>query len=109
MVFSANLLTACVGWLGHWANQYTLHDYVSVKYYLGWYAAVVAATLGTYVSTSAMTNFASVRMSRIVHHRLLTSIMASSFRWLDQTPVSRIISRSVSVCADTHVPLLTLA
>jgi hypothetical protein len=29
------------GWLGHWAEQYSKYDVVSVAYYLGWYAAVV--------------------------------------------------------------------
>jgi hypothetical protein len=54
-----------------------------------------------------MATFASIRVSRIVHHRLVTSIMASSFRWLDQTPVSRIISR-YGASLDMHIRQLLM-
>lgn len=37
--------------------------------------------------------FGSIRASRKIHDKLVTSILGTTFRWLDQTPVGRIISR----------------
>ncbi|KAJ3895455.1 P-loop containing nucleoside triphosphate hydrolase protein [Lentinula edodes] len=37
---------------------------------------------------------ASVGASELIHHQLVESVLAATFRWLDETPVSRIITRS---------------
>ena len=37
--------------------------------------------------------FRSIRASRILHSRLLESVFTATFRWLDVTPVGRIITR----------------
>jgi hypothetical protein len=42
---------------------------------------------------SVMTTFASIRVGRVIHKRLTTSLMAATFRWLDTVPTSRVITR----------------
>lgn len=37
--------------------------------------------------------FGSIRASRLIHDKLVTSILGTTLRWLDTTPVGRIISR----------------
>jgi ABC-type multidrug transport system fused ATPase/permease subunit len=96
------------GWLGHWANQYTLREYVSVTYYLGWYATIVVGIVSTYLWVSVMATFASIRVSRIIHNRLTASLLASTFRWLDVTPVSRIVSRCTQDIQSVDGPLVHL-
>lgn len=81
------------GWLGHWAAQYDLSKTVSVAYYLGMYVAIVGVVVATYIASTLMSTFASVRVGRIIHHRLTQSLLATTFRWLDTTPTSRIIAR----------------
>lgn len=42
---------------------------------------------------SIMSTFATIRVGRAVHDRLTASLLASTFRWLDVTPTSRVIAR----------------
>lgn len=43
--------------------------------------------------SAAVWAFRSIRASRIIHSQLLESIFSATFRWLDITPVGRIIAR----------------
>jgi ABC-type multidrug transport system fused ATPase/permease subunit len=47
---------------------------------------------------SVMSTLASIRVGRIVHDRLTSSLLAATFRWLDTTPTSRVIARFVMLC-----------
>jgi ABC-type multidrug transport system fused ATPase/permease subunit len=64
-----------------------------VKYYLGWYVAIMAAIIATCSWKVIMATLASIRVGRVVHDELTASLLASTFRWLDVTPVSRIVAR----------------
>ncbi|PVG02126.1 hypothetical protein CPB86DRAFT_772767 [Serendipita vermifera] len=82
-------------WLGFWASQYEHHpsSEVNVLYYLGVYGGLLM--IGTIVYTTGYTVyvFGSLSASRKIHDRLVTAILGTTLRWLDLTPVGRIISR----------------
>lgn len=43
--------------------------------------------------SQALWVFRSLRASRIIHSQLLESVFSATFRWLDITPVGRIVAR----------------
>ncbi|KAJ3867511.1 P-loop containing nucleoside triphosphate hydrolase protein [Lentinula novae-zelandiae] len=70
-------------YLGYWASQLTLYSGLIFSIWL-------------ILLSLAHVEFimASVRASELIHHQLVESVLAATFRWLDETPVSRIITRS---------------
>ncbi|THH01300.1 hypothetical protein EW026_g1369 [Hermanssonia centrifuga] len=46
-----------------------------------------------HISASLTWTCGSIRASRSIHRQLLTSLLGSTFRWLDVTPTSRVIAR----------------
>jgi ABC-type multidrug transport system fused ATPase/permease subunit len=78
-----------------WASQYEGHssNEVNVLYYLAVYGALLL--VGTFVYSGGYTVFlfGSISASRQIHERLISSVLAANLRFLDQTPVGRIISR----------------
>ncbi|KAI0819311.1 multidrug resistance-associated ABC transporter [Trametes gibbosa] len=82
-------------YLGVWAAQYETHapSEVSVSYYLSIYAALVILTMAIYACAWAFYLFGSMRASRIIHRKLVDSILGTTLRWLDKTPTSRVIAR----------------
>ncbi|OSD04848.1 P-loop containing nucleoside triphosphate hydrolase protein [Trametes coccinea BRFM310] len=88
----ANLQT---WYLGYWASQYETHppEEVSVPYYLSTYAMLLALDMFVFACSSSYYVFGSLRAARIVHKRLVTSVLGTTLRWLDKTPTARIIAR----------------
>ncbi|GJF00392.1 ATP-binding cassette transporter [Phanerochaete sordida] len=84
-----------IWWLGWWASQYALRDPkdVSAPYYLGVYSLILVVQVASNLTKSLVNALGSIRASRIVHERLMVSVFGSTFRWLDVTPTSRIITR----------------
>ncbi|PSR71469.1 hypothetical protein PHLCEN_2v12736, partial [Hermanssonia centrifuga] len=82
-------------WLGWWAGKYAIHDKgeVSVIYYLSVYSTIVLGVVLFHISASLTWTCGSIRASRSIHRQLLTSLLGSTFRWLDVTPTSRVIAR----------------
>ncbi|KAG9126894.1 hypothetical protein FRC07_001505 [Ceratobasidium sp. 392] len=84
-------------WLSIWARAYDQHpdrpEVVDVPYYLIVYAATCAGGLLIYSLTYSIYVLGAVRSSRVVHARLVASVLASPLRWLDYTPMGRIIAR----------------
>ncbi|KAI0703637.1 hypothetical protein BC835DRAFT_1262769 [Cytidiella melzeri] len=82
-------------WLGYWARQYALTDpkTVSVPYYLGIYSFIVLMVVVTHLWGEIVYTFATLRASRIIHGKLISKLLGSTFRWLDVTPTSRVIAR----------------
>ncbi|ORX36515.1 hypothetical protein BD324DRAFT_651753 [Kockovaella imperatae] len=83
-------------WLGRWARAYQQaadwHD-VSIKYYLGFYMIWVAVAIFMTTFSTALYYLGAIKASRVLHRRLVDSIFAAYVRFLDTTPVGRIISR----------------
>ncbi|KIM25975.1 hypothetical protein M408DRAFT_330768, partial [Serendipita vermifera MAFF 305830] len=82
-------------WLGFWASQYESHQgaEVNVMYYLAVYGALLLAGIIVYTGGYTVFLFGSISASRQIHEKLITSILGTTLRWLDITPVGRIISR----------------
>ncbi|KAJ3558885.1 hypothetical protein NM688_g664 [Phlebia brevispora] len=82
-------------WLGYWASQYALRPQseVSVGFYLGMYSILVVSAILSYVYGQVVYTYGSLRASRVLHHTLVSALLGSTFRWLDTTPTSRVITR----------------
>ncbi|EKM56944.1 uncharacterized protein PHACADRAFT_254352 [Phanerochaete carnosa HHB-10118-sp] len=82
-------------WLGYWARQYALRDPsdIDVGFYLGIYCACVSVMVLTHVCSELVYTIASLRASRTIHAQLVKSLLSGTFRWLDVTPTSRVITR----------------
>lgn len=83
-------------WLGHWARAYEqVGDprKVSVTFYLGLYFVFVLIGLVQLAASAILFYMGAVKASREVHERLVNTIFGAYMRFLDSTPVGRIISR----------------
>ncbi|EJC97739.1 P-loop containing nucleoside triphosphate hydrolase protein [Fomitiporia mediterranea MF3/22] len=81
--------------VGYWSNQYETRpaSEVPVFRYLLIYALANVLRYAADFGSQFLWLFRSLRASKIIHSQLLQSIFTSSFRWLDVTPVGRIIAR----------------
>ncbi|KAG9126177.1 hypothetical protein FRC07_004584 [Ceratobasidium sp. 392] len=82
-------------WLGIWARSYENTDpsAVNVPFYLGIYGAFCALGVALYSWAFVIHVLGSVRASRRIHEKLVSSVLGAPLRWLDSTPVGRIIAR----------------
>ncbi|RPD67396.1 P-loop containing nucleoside triphosphate hydrolase protein [Lentinus tigrinus ALCF2SS1-6] len=82
-------------WLGHWAQQYedTEQSKVSIPFYLGMYAGIIALDYTFRWSSFIIYLFGMMRACRKIHNSLIASVLHATLRWLDTTPTSRIIAR----------------
>ncbi|KAI0351013.1 multidrug resistance-associated ABC transporter [Trametes cingulata] len=78
-----------------WANEYEKHapSEVSVAFYLGLYGLAVVGAILTYAMVWLFYVTGSNRASRLIHNKLVTSVLGTTLRWLDMTPTSRVIAR----------------
>ncbi|KAJ7926965.1 hypothetical protein B0H13DRAFT_1971667 [Mycena leptocephala] len=90
-----------------WSALYEDHDpsEVSVSYHLGVYSklttpfvrpAIMVVALSFTSLDAILFMFGSIRGSKAVHKSLIASVLQTTLRWLDTTPVSRIIARCTS-------------
>ncbi|KAL0579466.1 hypothetical protein V5O48_002572 [Marasmius crinis-equi] len=92
----AELIDAAQTWfLGYWASQYTTHDAseVSVPWYLTIYSGFFVGNVMVHALAVLILIFGAVRASGMMHKRLVGSILGTTLRWIDTTPVSRIVTR----------------
>ncbi|KIK69636.1 hypothetical protein GYMLUDRAFT_236138 [Collybiopsis luxurians FD-317 M1] len=82
--------------LGYWSSQYATQPAyaVSVSWFLSVYAGLLAISMALYSSGFTVWTLGSLRASKMIHLRFIDSIMSSTFRWLDTTPTSRIVTRA---------------
>ncbi|KAJ7779791.1 ABC transporter type 1, transmembrane domain-containing protein [Mycena metata] len=80
-------------YLGYWASQYENDAPVSVFKYLGGFCLLILAEVAMYCTAHIYFTLGSFNASKLTHRRLVDSIMSATFRWLDITPTSRIITR----------------
>ncbi|OCH83833.1 P-loop containing nucleoside triphosphate hydrolase protein [Obba rivulosa] len=95
-IFSTDVVIAIQVWfLGYWAAQYEDHDprEVHVGFYLGLYSVMLFLLTFFYATSWIAWVFGGIRASTQIHRDLITSILGTTLRRLDQTPVSRIIAR----------------
>ncbi|EIM80350.1 P-loop containing nucleoside triphosphate hydrolase protein [Stereum hirsutum FP-91666 SS1] len=81
--------------LGQWANQYLTHrpEDVNVTFYLALYILFCAGMSVVYAIAQMILFKGALRASGMIHRRLISSILRTTLRWLDKTPVARIITR----------------
>ncbi|KAF9257859.1 P-loop containing nucleoside triphosphate hydrolase protein [Marasmius fiardii PR-910] len=82
-------------YLGYWAKQYDIMppSSVPVVFHLGIYGLILLAAVIVSALTYAYFAVSAVRASRILHVQLIQSVLTTTLRWLDTTPVSRILAR----------------
>ncbi|WVQ74599.1 hypothetical protein IAR50_004200 [Cryptococcus sp. DSM 104548] len=83
-------------WLGRWARAYdesTDAHLVSVSYYLGLYFVFVLIGVVMGGASAILFYLGCTRAAREMHRRLVDSIFGAYMRFMDTTPVGRIISR----------------
>lgn len=79
----------------HWASQYesTSRAEVNVPYYIGVYCLIVLASMTLTILGDGVYLLGALSASRKIHAQLTDAILHTTFRWLDMTPIGRIISR----------------
>ncbi|KDR82057.1 hypothetical protein GALMADRAFT_240518 [Galerina marginata CBS 339.88] len=94
--------------LGAWATQYDEHppEEVNVMFYLTGYVGLVVLMLFVFCCAQTTLTLGALRASASLHKRLIETILATTLRWLDKTPTSRIITRVTQDVAavDTAIP-----
>jgi ABC-type multidrug transport system fused ATPase/permease subunit len=61
--------------------------------YMAGYTFLVAAMIIIFGIAQLSLTFGALRASRSLHHRLMDSILGTTLRWLDKTPMARILTR----------------
>ncbi|KAJ7578665.1 P-loop containing nucleoside triphosphate hydrolase protein [Mycena floridula] len=108
VTLSSGFLTLLSYWLGHWSSEYVDKpaSEISVSRNTAVYLGIVAISLAFHWLEYIIFLFASIRASRVVHNQLVSAVLGATFRWLDTTPVSRIIARCTQDISalDTMLP-----
>ncbi|CAE6514065.1 unnamed protein product [Rhizoctonia solani] len=98
-------------WIGVWARAYSAYpghpEQVNATFYLAVYIGICLVGVCMYGGAYMMHILGSVRAAHRIHRRLVISILGAPLRWLDSTPVGRIISRFTQDirCVDEALPL----
>nr|XP_019050369.1 ATP-binding cassette transporter [Kwoniella bestiolae CBS 10118]OCF29299.1 ATP-binding cassette transporter [Kwoniella bestiolae CBS 10118] len=99
-------------WLGRWAKAYEESEHperVSAVYYLGLYIVWVLLSLGSLAGSAVLFYVGAIKGSRKIHRKLTDMIFGSYMRFLDSTPVGRIISRFTKVSCVISRAILTFS
>lgn len=86
---------AQVWFLGFWAHQYESRPTggVNASHYITGYCGFIALGLGLWDVGIVFYLFGTIRACRRTHKKLTRAILGTTLRWLDSTPVGRIIAR----------------
>ncbi|KAG5341450.1 hypothetical protein C0989_010391 [Termitomyces sp. Mn162] len=92
----------------HWALFWTVFTVTIVLDYLMGYILLMGLMLALYVGAVAVFTLGALRASESLHRQLVETILSATFRWLDKTPTSRIITRVTQdvSAVDTVIPEL---
>ncbi|KAJ6584840.1 multidrug resistance-associated ABC transporter [Mycena capillaripes] len=83
--------------LGFWSSQYVDRPASSVPapFYLEVYGASVVLAMVFYIIAKTTTYVVGMmRAAKIIHAELIDSVVGTTLRWLDTTPMSRVITRA---------------
>ncbi|KZT36420.1 P-loop containing nucleoside triphosphate hydrolase protein [Sistotremastrum suecicum HHB10207 ss-3] len=98
---------------GYWSSQYEQKEAseVRVHLYIGIASGIEVLRAVVFIIFYAFFMFGGVRASRSLHERLTKSILSCTIRWLDTTPVSRILTRfsQDSQSIDSSLPMLVIS
>ncbi|KZS96501.1 P-loop containing nucleoside triphosphate hydrolase protein [Sistotremastrum niveocremeum HHB9708] len=107
-IFIDCIMTVLAKWfLGYWSSQYEARPQgtVPTARYLAMYGGILLFGLASDALAHGYWFWGSIRASRVIHNRLVRSILTSTFRWLDVTPISRVLSRCSQDCLTVDGPL----
>ncbi|KAJ6590816.1 P-loop containing nucleoside triphosphate hydrolase protein [Mycena sp. CBHHK59/15] len=95
LVFQQSVVALRTWMLGYWASQYDYlpADEVNVVYYLSIFVAIVFISTASLTTVFIFLVFGQLRASKVIHKKLIDSVLSAPLRWLDVTPTSRIIAR----------------
>ncbi|KAF9429896.1 ATP-binding cassette, sub-C (CFTR MRP), member 9 [Podila epigama] len=95
MIFSQGASISTSIWLTYWSGNVDLgNDRHSPMYYIGIYAALgLTYTLLTASQMIILQVFCGIRSARVLHQRMLHSVLRSPMRFFDTTPMGRILNR----------------
>ncbi|KAF8446359.1 P-loop containing nucleoside triphosphate hydrolase protein, partial [Boletus edulis BED1] len=80
-------------YLGYWAEQYQESSMVNVGYNITIYTSIACCTVILYSLSYTVNLVGSLRACKTIHDRLIEKIFGATFRWLDTTPVARVVTR----------------
>ncbi|KAL0950659.1 hypothetical protein HGRIS_007445 [Hohenbuehelia grisea] len=107
-VIVAILLVGQTWYLGYWSAQYENHSSrdVPVAHYLSVYGLLLLSVMITMSLQEVILIFGSMAASRSLHQQLIHAMLGTTWRWLDTTPISRIITRCTQDISaiDSNVP-----
>lgn len=86
------LFAFCNYWLGLWSAAYDKTSDpsdVSIAYYMSIYILLMLLQIGSYSSSTILWMFGSLRASKLLHSRLVDSVLGAQLRFLDQTPLGK--------------------
>ncbi|QRW21004.1 ABC transporter transmembrane region [Rhizoctonia solani] len=96
-MLSDAVLTLQSYWVGVWARAYNAHpghpEQVNATMYLVVYIAICFGGVCLYAGAYILHILGSVRAARRIHEQLMASILGAPLRWLDSTPIGRIVAR----------------
>ncbi|EEB92610.1 hypothetical protein MPER_08854, partial [Moniliophthora perniciosa FA553] len=95
-LFLSSLGSVLQTWyLGYWATQYEDHapEEVSSVFHLNIYALIFVLSSLMFGLYFVIFVYGGIRASVSLHSRLVGSIFGATLRWLETTPVSRILTR----------------
>ncbi|KAH6916785.1 ATP-binding cassette transporter [Coprinopsis sp. MPI-PUGE-AT-0042] len=107
-VFLSEMTLAGQTWfLGYWAWEYTVYppSDVPVIRNLGIYFALLLFSAVAYCLAFFIFAKGAIRASRTIHAQLVKSVLGTTLRWLDTTPVSRILTRCTQDIRTVDDPL----
>ena len=61
--------------------------------YLGIYSSILLVNVLLYCAAAIIYNLGIIRATRTIHDQLMDSVFHSTLRWLDETPLARVIAR----------------
>ncbi|KAJ7264124.1 P-loop containing nucleoside triphosphate hydrolase protein [Mycena haematopus] len=95
LIFNQTFVALRTWQLGYWAKQYDSHpaEEVDVMFYLLVFVAIVFVSSAALAGVFIYLVFGQLRASKVIHKRLIDSVLSAPLRWLDVTPTSRIIAR----------------
>ncbi|KAF8307151.1 hypothetical protein DL93DRAFT_2159641 [Clavulina sp. PMI_390] len=84
-----------IWWLGRWSEQYEHHEpgKVNIFSYLGVFCLALLVVSAVHIGGQIVWITGNMRASRSIHSSLLRSILGTTLRFLDCTPVGRILQR----------------
>ncbi|KAJ3549276.1 hypothetical protein NMY22_g935 [Coprinellus aureogranulatus] len=81
--------------LGYWASKYNSRSPVDVPvlHYVGLYVLCLVVSISIYIFAYITYLRGAIRASRTIHNNFVQSILGTTMRWLDTTPISRVLAR----------------